>query len=107
MTDPTSSRADRAFLLAFGTALVLTGLWLWSRGSLALPTRRPPEVLRLQGLPLALFGLSPILAGAVLLSGARTSAPLDPRSLRDPRTLTFLLACAAMVGAVLLAERAG
>ncbi len=100
-----SRRGNVIFGVAFGGALVVTGLLLWSKGTLLLPTRRPPAQMKLEGLPLFLFGLSPILAGPVLLRSVFRARPIDPNSLRDPATLTFLAACAAMVLSLLLSQR--
>lgn len=100
-----SRRGNLLFGLLFGGALVATGLVLWSQGTLLLPTRRPPVHLKLEGLTLFLFGLSPVLGGLVLLRSTFGPRPIDPTSPRDPMTLTFLVACAAMVSALLLSQR--
>ena len=98
-------RKNLLFGLLFGGALLAAGVALWAKGSLLLPTRRPPAHLKLEGLTLFLFGLSPVLAGLVLLRSTFGPRAIDPTSPRDPMTLTFLAACAAMISALLLSQR--
>ncbi|MCZ8254732.1 MAG: hypothetical protein O9327_03470 [Polaromonas sp.] len=55
-------------VLTFGASLLAAGLYLWIRGELVLPSRRPPTAFHFHGGPLFLLGLSPITAGALSLA---------------------------------------
>ena len=50
----------------FGLALVTTGLVLWLRGHLEIPTRRGDAMTHLVGLSMFCFGLCPVLVGGSL-----------------------------------------
>jgi hypothetical protein len=67
------SVVSRLFVILFGTALVLAGLYIVFSGGVSLPTRQPPRQFHFQGLSLWLLGLSPLLAGGASIAVARGS----------------------------------
>jgi len=107
-TSPMSRRGDVSFLAVFGAALWVTGAWLFSKPFLALPTRRPPTVIHMEGLAHALFALGPVLGGVALGMAAwrvYRGGELGPGNVTRWETLAFLAGVAGIIAGLLLGER--
>nr|WP_320132892.1 hypothetical protein [uncultured Holophaga sp.] len=103
-----SRRSDTTFLGVFGVALWMTGAWLFSKPFLDLPTRRPPTVIHLEGLPHVLFALGPVLAGVALGLAAwrvHKGGELRPDQVTRWETLAFLAGIASLIAGLLLGPR--
>ena len=84
----------------FGLALVITGLVLWLRGHLEIPTRRGDAMTHLVGLSMFCFGLSPVLVGGSLTWAAGKPQLLNSLGWR----LVLGAGISCMVLALLLAK---
>jgi vacuolar-type H+-ATPase subunit I/STV1 len=84
----------------FGLALVITGLVLWLRGHLEIPTRRGDAMTHLVGLSMFCFGLSPVLVGGSLTWAAGKPQLMNSLGLR----LVIGAGISCMVLALLLAK---
>lgn len=92
--------SDTAFLSVFAGALELTGLWLLSKPGLDLPTRRPPQVIHLEGLSQLLFAGGPMLAGVTLALAAwrlHRGGELGPDTVTPLETGCFLAGIACLI----------
>lgn len=95
------SRSSRIFSVVFGTALVLLGLVIFLSGSISLPLRRAPPVLRFRGFSLLLLALSPAACGSAFLGLGSGVVERDSRAIQLIVGAAIASICLALVVASL------
>jgi len=103
-----SRRSDIPFLTAFGVTFWMVGAWILSKPFLELPTKTPPTVLHLSGLPQVLFAGGPILGGLALgLAAWRVyrGGELGPGEVTLQETVAFLAGVASLIAGLLSGTR--
>ena len=93
---------NKLFYYSFGSALLLSGLYIWSTGGFDLPTRHPPRTIPIYGLAHLLFGLSPFAAGISQFLLGRD----DADDLKKWIHALIWLAILSMCSALLVANKA-